>query len=117
MLPLVAIIISKFVPVFDAKRWTNERECVVSVMFLARGTRRKDKARDKNWGLPGSFATRREACLTRPAWGRTRKKGNERRAEDIQGGNKVEGRGTKSIFRLRYKIDNIEETVYRVRET
>jgi hypothetical protein len=48
-----------------------------SVMFLARG----DKEKEQGLGLPGSFATRREACLTKAGAGKNRRMGTEGQVE------------------------------------
>jgi hypothetical protein len=47
------------------------------VMFLAGG----DKEKEQGLGLPGSFATRREACLTKAGAGKNRRMGTEGRVE------------------------------------
>jgi hypothetical protein len=48
-------------------------------MFLAGGN--KDKEKEQGSGLPGSFATRREACLTKAGAGKDRGMGTEGRVE------------------------------------
>jgi hypothetical protein len=46
-------------------------------MFLAGG----NKEKEQGLGLPGSFATRREACLTKAGAGKDRGRRNEWRVE------------------------------------